>query len=149
MLGNLRLYAYAGLAAAAIALGLWYHHAVYQSGYKAAIAQYEKAQAIADAKHAKELQEASHANDAEIAKLKLDLVSRPIPAVRLCARPHLPGAATAADGAGARAGNVQPVPEGDSGLRAEPGPDISELLGLLALRADQVSADLREEQAVH
>ena len=44
--------------------------------------------------------------------------------------------------ASASAGNVQPVPSGDS-----VGPDIGPMLGLLARRADEVSATLREFQS--
>lgn len=48
---------------------------------------------------------------------------------------------------GTAAANVPAVPGGDSGIRGEEHPDISELLDLLALRADNVSATLREFQS--
>ena len=73
--------------------------------------------------------ETDHSHDQELAELRAYRVSHPEQPVRLCkpatlpaATPRQPGAATA---------DVQPMPTGDSGVRTEPGPDISGLLDLL------------------
>ena len=110
-----------------------------------------KAQAAADiqtAKLAKQADEASHAHDKELADLRYYRVTHPIH-VRVCHDTHgsvpgLPatGSANGSNaGAGPASGDVQPVLTGDNG-----GEDIGPLLDLLANRADQVSAQLREFQ---
>jgi len=77
------------------------------------------------------------------------IANQPPLSVRLCNSPHsgsvVPKAGPAKPGdaaPSAAAGNVQPLPSGDSS-----GPDIGPLLSLLAQRADEVSATLREFQS--
>ena len=82
--------------------------------------------------------------------------THPIGAVRLClvannghsavpqGKAQDPGNA----GTGAGTADVPKVPSGDSsGGAGEAGPDISKLLGLLAVKADTVSSTLREYQS--
>ena len=79
-----------------------------------------------------------------------------LPAVRLCGNPHPRSTIVSATGAtqqgnavpGASSGAVQQVPSGNSsGGAGDAGPDIGNLLSLLAQRADETSAELREFQA--
>lgn len=88
--------------------------------------------------------ETDHTHDQELSDLRAYRASHPVQPVRLCqparvpiAAPRQPGAAT---------GDLQPVSAGDSQLRPEPGPDISGMLELLSIRADEVSAGLRRRQ---
>jgi hypothetical protein len=81
-------------------------------------------------------------------KEALASINQPAVVVRMCSNANsgtvVPSSSAAQPGAapaGAPAGHVQPVPAGDSGGR-----DIGGMLSLLAGRADQVSAALREYQ---
>ena len=95
---------------------------------------------------------AEQAYDKEIATLhNRPPVDQP---VRLClnsgSRPVVPpasGKVAGNAGTSAAPGTIQQVPAGDSGVRPEQGPDLAELLDLLANRADTVSAELREYQS--
>lgn len=125
--------------------GQWRHH----KGYELAQSEYELAAKIEAARHSQELKDAEHVHDGEIADLKAYRDSHPLPVVRLCPRPAVQAPASAGNSAGTTGGDVQPLPNGDSAVRADGNPDIADLLSLFALRADEVSASLREEQAVH
>jgi hypothetical protein len=98
----------------------------------------------------KDTQEVSGAKDvkaAETQNLTQYVAANPIAPVRVC-RTVVQTIAPASPAASAPAADVQPVPSGNTGLRPDVGPDLSGLLNLLALRADAVAADLREQQAV-
>ncbi len=152
-----------GIVAAGAVGAFWlYHHHVYVEGIHAqqvadqrasakvvaqARAETKAAQAQANAAHDAYLQEISHE--------AIAAARHPLPAVRLCLDAHrggfsLPEAgATYPGNAGAStaAGGVPALPGADHPVRSRRGPDISGLLELLAGRADQVSAVLREYQA--
>jgi hypothetical protein len=90
--------------------------------------------------------ETDHSHDQELADLRAYRAQHPVQPVRLCqpapvpiAAPRQPSAAT---------GDVLKMPGPDSGVREEQGPDIGQLLGLLAQRADEVSAGLRRRQVL-
>jgi hypothetical protein len=78
------------------------------------------------------------------------LANLPAPSVRLCVYPHPSGSLVSQTGtaqpgtqsAGSAAGGVQQMPPGNSGGR-----DIGGLLDLLAQRADDTNASLREFQS--
>ena len=78
--------------------------------------------------------------------------ANPVGVVRLCNNPpaaSVPKGTAAKSGTASAApspGAVQPVPSGDSGVRPVPGPDIGQLLNVLADRADEISAKARESQ---
>lgn len=109
-----------------------------------------EASEIAAAKvHQGELHAAHDTHVSEVATDRRDADVAPIVLrLRLNAPAVLAGCAPGA-AAGATAGDIQPVPAGDPGRgpRRE-GPDIGPLLSALALKADLVSADLREQQSV-
>lgn len=137
------------LAVAFAAVAFWGHHK-FNLGYAKARAEWELAQKIEKVRHNQELKDAQHANEQELQSLRAYRDANPIGAVRLCVSPRpVRPAGEAADGAGAPATGIQPVPESDSGVRPDRGgPDIGAMLANLALAADAVSAELREEQAV-
>lgn len=90
--------------------------------------------------------ETDHSHDQELVDLRAYRASHPEQPIRLChssptpiAAQRQPSAATA---------DVLPVLTGDSGVREQPGPDISGLLDLLGARADEVSALLRRRQTL-
>ena len=89
--------------------------------------------------------ETDHSHDQELADLRAYRASHPLEPVRLCITDPLP-TSTAQGQPGTVSTDVQPLPGGNPSVRAEPGPDISSLLNLLALRADEVSAGLRRRQ---
>lgn len=88
--------------------------------------------------------ETDHSHDQELADLRAYRDAHPVRPVRLCQPAAVPSAAPRQ--AGTLNGNVQPVSQGDSGVRSAGGPDISRLLDLLGGRADEVSAALRRRQ---
>ena len=156
------LIAVGAIAAAAVGAFWIYHHHVYVEGIHAqqvadqrasakvvaqARAKTKAAQAAADAAHTAYLQEMSHE--------ALTAARHPLPAVRLCLDAYAggPGAPEAGAahpgnaGPSAAAGRVSQVPGANRPVRPRTGPDIAGLLELLAGRADQVSAVLREYQA--
>ena len=158
----LELLALAGVAAAATGAFWIYHHHVYVQGIHAqqvadqrasakvvaqARAQTQAAEAAAARAHAAYLEEMSHE--------AIAAARRPLPAVRLCLDTYAGGSGVSSAGApnpgnahpGAGARHLPPLPAGDRRLRAAPGPNLADLLGLLAGRGDQVSAELREFQA--
>jgi len=94
----------------------------------------------------KRVVETDHSHDKELADLRAYRAGHPEQPVRLCKSISVPTAAPRQPSADTA--DVQPVSGPDPGIRAEPGPDISELLGLFALRADEVSAGLRRRQAL-
>jgi hypothetical protein len=137
------------LAVTIACVAFWGHHK-YNQGYSKARAEWELAQKIEKVRHDQELKDANHANDQELDNLRAYRDANPVQPVRLCVSPRpVRPAGEAADGAGAPATGIQPVPESDSGVRPDgSGPDIGTMLATLALAADAVSAELREEQAV-
>ncbi len=158
------LIAVGAIAAAAVGAFWIYHHHVYVEGIHAqqladqrasakvvaqARAETKAAQAAAAAAHAAYLQEMSHE--------ALTAARHPLPAVRLCLDAYAGGAGVPEAGTshpgnahpGTPGGRVSQVPEANRPVRPRTGPDIAGLLELLAGRADQVSAVLREYQARH
>lgn len=88
--------------------------------------------------------ETDHSHDQELSDLRAYRTSHPVQPMRLCqpirvpiAPPRQPGAAS---------GDIQQVSGSTDQLQPEQHPDIGQLLGLLALRADEVSAGLRRRQ---
>ena len=156
------LIAVGAIAAAAVG-GFWiYHHHVFVEGIHAqqvadqrasaklvakARAETKAAQAQANAAHDAYLQEVSHE--------AIAAARHPLPAVRLCLNAHDSGSGLSQAssphpgnaGASAAAGGVPALSGANHSVRSGRGPDISGLLELLAARADQVSAVLREYQA--
>lgn len=88
--------------------------------------------------------ETDHSHDKELSDLRAYRAAHPVHPVRLCLPASVPAAAPRQPGAAAA--DLQPVPGPDPGIRPEPGPDLSELLGLLALRADEVGASYRRRK---
>lgn len=152
---------YLGLILAVIAGGAWYHHKLIAEGVakQQAIDSAASAKLIAKtAEQTAELQarasQAEQAFDKERNDNQNYRDSHPIEPVRLClstvsriivsqGEQRHPGNA----GAGASTPDVSKMPAGDSSGGGRPGPDIANLLDLLASRADSVSAVLREFQA--
>lgn len=149
------------IAALAIGFALYHHH-VLDQGIKAQQAADQRASAKVEAQAAIATQAAQDAANRaeesyreEIASNAAAAVSAPLPVIRLCINtdvgsPGVPQTSTAYTGnAGASTASprVQQMPAGNTGLRQNAGPDISELLGLLARRADDGSAVTREFQA--
>ena len=160
----LELIAVGAIAGGAVGAFWIYHHHVYVEGIHAqqvadqrasakvvaqARAETKAAQAAAGAAHAAYLQEMSHE--------AIAAARHPLPAVRLCLDAYAGGAGVPEAGTshpgnahpGTPGGRVSQVPGADHSVRPRRGPDISRLLELLAGRADQVSAVLREYQARH
>lgn len=141
---------------------LYWHHKTLEEGIAKQIAvdnaatlkvQQQAAAETAALQAKADTAETTHAQ--EIAALSAQLNS-PSDPVRLCLTSHAGGSGLPQTGApnaqhasaGAAAGSVQPMPQGNSsGGGRTAGPDISSLLGLLAFQADTVSAQLREYQS--
>jgi hypothetical protein len=141
--------------AALVALGLYWHHRIYESGVNAvkqadaaALDAARTAAKIESDRLAKTAQDASHAHDKELADLRYYRATHPVH-VGVCGNanhslPGVPGSTEAHSGhagSGSPSGNVQPLPSGDSGSD-----DIGPMLELLAGRGDKLSAQLREYQ---
>ena len=91
--------------------------------------------------------ETDHSHDQELSDLRAYRAAHPEQPVRLCVTKRLPERSPEGrPGAGLPV--VQPVSGSDPGIRSDAGPDISELLGFLALRADEVAAGLRRRQVL-
>ena len=151
------------IAIAAVAGGIWYwQHARFEQGIatQQAADAAQRQQLEADTiKKTAELQTkatlAEQAYDKERNDNAAYIGGHPIQPVRLCiaadnSRPIVPAAGASHSGnesprSGAAA--IQPLPSGDSGGGSRAAaPDIGNLLELLAARADDVSASLREFQ---
>lgn len=89
---------------------------------------------------------AEKTREEELAALRAYRDAHPVGDVRLCLTPLTVSRPGKADTGGTAAGNVLPVPAPDSGVRPEQGPDVGQLLELLAGKADAVSAQLRADQ---
>ena len=151
---------YGGAIALLIIFGLHYHHKVLAEGIAAQKAADDKASAALiqqTAKQTAELQAKATMAEQAYDKEHQAILDQPsLPAVRLCGNPHPRSTIVSATGAtqqgnavpGASSGAVQQVPSGNSsGGAGDAGPDIGNLLSLLAQRADETSAELREFQA--
>jgi hypothetical protein len=138
------------IALAAVAGAVYaYHVHTFNSGVAAEVArvnlqnakvtaQLEGKAATAGALHADE--------DKDLGEFR---TAHPVEPVRLCvAAPSLqtPASVQISVATPAIGSDVQSVPAGNSGVRAEAGPDISGLLEALAARADQIAAQARELQ---
>jgi hypothetical protein len=151
------------IVVAAVAGGIWYwqHHLVQEgiNTQRAADAIATRQLEAATAQKTADLQAQATAAKEAYEKEHFDNLnyrdSHPLQPVRLCiATSHsgsvMPQTGVAHSGnasSGTAAANVPAVPDGNSGGGAgAAGPDISELLGLLAAKADNVSAVLREYQ---
>jgi hypothetical protein len=136
-----------------VALGVFW---VLHSRFEAGIAAQKQADSVAAAAQLQEAENRAHTAELSYAKehqANLDFMrDHPIGDVRLCVTTvaKLPASPSHAGNAkaGAPAADVQTVPGGDSGggPRAA-GPNIGDLLSLLADRADDVSGVLREYQS--
>jgi hypothetical protein len=139
------------IALALAAGGVWlWHYETYQSGVKAEVAKVEATQAKVTAALTAKANTAEHSHDQELNDLRTYRAADPVQPVRLCLpTPGLQATPAKLDSgtAVASAGVVQPVPSGDTGVRAGAGPDISGLLETLAARADQITAQARELQS--
>ena len=150
---------YGGLIVLLIVLGIHEHHKILAEGIAEQKAADDKATAVlvaASAKQTAELQAKATMAEQAYDKEVNSLTSLPVPSVRLCIYPHagsgvLSQAGTLKPGAqstGAPAGNIQSVPSGNTGSGGgAAGPDIGGMLSILSLRADEVSAALREFQS--
>jgi hypothetical protein len=144
---------YIAAISALLAGGVYLHHEIYESGVKAEVAKVEKQAAKETAALQVKATAAEHSHDAEIADLQAYRTAHPEQSVQLClntaapVRPEI-SAESGASGAGSAASGIQQVPARDSGSgQGRAGPDIGGMLELLAARADQVSAQVREFQA--
>lgn len=151
---------YCGLLVAVIAGGFWYHHKLIGEGIAEQRLADDRASATLAANTAKQTAElqvrattAEQAYDKERADTQNYRDSHPLQPVRLCVDSHnrgsiVPkaGAANSGDaGTSTAAKDLHDVPSGDnSGREGAAGPDISGMLELLASKADDVSAVLRE-----
>jgi hypothetical protein len=139
------------LALAAVAGGVWlWHYETYQSGVKAEVAKVEAQQAKTTAIMTAKATAAEHSHDQELNDLRDYRAAHPELSVRLCvptARLQATPAVAVSVSTAAAPGVVQPVPAGDTGVRAGQGPGIFGLLDALAARADQVTAQARELQS--
>lgn len=144
-----RLFIIGAVVAGIVGGGFYLHHKWYAEGAAAVKAADAKVLAAQIAKDQLAINSAEHANDAELAKLQSYVTAVPVPPVRLCLNTTHSGAVPSASkpSASAPAAAVLPVSAGDSAVRADVGPDISSLLSALALKADEVSAELREYQS--
>lgn len=151
---------YGSLIILLIILGLHYHHKVLAEGIAEQKAADDKATAVLTAQTAKQTAElqarATMAEQAYDKEHQAILDQPPVQPVRLCLNSHNSGPVVSKAGAtnqgnataGASTAGVQSVPSGDSsGGTGTAGPDISDLLNLLAQRADDTSAELREFQS--
>lgn len=139
------------IALALAAGGVWlWHYETYQSGVRAEVAKVEAIQAKVTASLTAKANTAEHSHDSELNDLRTYRDQHPTADVRLCVPTpsvQAPQTVTQRGSAAPSTGSLQPVPAGDSGVRAEPGPNISGLLEALAARADQVTAQARELQS--
>ena len=154
---------YGGLIVAILAGGMWYHHKLITEG----VAEQKTADTIASdklqaeaAKETADLQTkatmAEQSYEKEAAANADYRSIHPDQPVRLCISTITRGGIVSSIGSahsgnestGAAAANVPKVPDGNSSSGAgTAGPDIGGLLGLLAVKADDVSAELREFQS--
>lgn len=128
---------------------LWYRSHLITEGENRKVAEDNKAVSIQKAQDDKILKEAENTHGKELQNLKADVSIHPLPPVRLCvissgglSEKGLP------TNTGSIGGAVPEVPSGDNQVRGDGGSDISGMLDLLAQRADRLSADARELQAV-
>ena len=156
-----RIAAYAALVLSIFFGGVYVEHRFAASRYEALELKVDNeriaAQAAADKKTV-ELQAQADKAHADYEKTQADLKdyvdSHPVGDVRLClSAAPLP----AAGKAGAKPGTeptgtgpttVSTMPSGDSGVRQDVGPDISDLLGLLADKAADVANQLKEQKEI-
>lgn len=140
-----------------------YHRAVLDKGIEEQQAADAKASQVLQQKAAQktaaladQADKAEHAHDDELKELAAYRSSHTAQPVRLCLNsdgggvgvPQSAGIVVSHAGTGTAGISVQHVSGGNhSGGVGQAGPDISSLLGTLAARADQVSAELREFQA--
>ena len=150
---------WAGAVVLLILVGLHEHHKILAEGIAEQKAADDKATAVlvaASAKQTAELQAKATMAEQAYDKEVNSLTSLPVPSVRLCIYPHagssiVPQAGalkSGAQNAGTAAGTIQSVPSGNPGSGSgAAGPDIGGMLSILSLRADEVSAALREFQS--
>lgn len=140
------------IALALVGGAVWYsYHYVYENGVADEVARV-KAQAAKDTIALQEkANTAEHSHDNEILALQQYRTSHPEQPVRLCiSHPVRPASPTQprAESPAAGAAVVQPVPGGDSGVRADgDSPDISGMLSALAASSDTTLATARECEA--
>src|ERR1700761_4448292 len=153
-----RIAAYAALVLVIFFGGVYLEHKLSDARYEALELKDAKAaaqaQAKADAEQAELISKANTAEanyETEHNALLAYAAANPLTGVRLCIPSTAKVPATGSVIPGAKGpdptpGAVLQVPSGDSGIRQEPGPDIGNLLGILADKADELSAKAREQQ---
>ena len=150
---------YGGAIVLLLLVGLHYHNKLLAEGIAEQKAADTQAAVILEKQTADKTAElqaratmAEQAYDKEVNSLS----SVPVPVVRLCVYPHSGGSVVSqagsaqpgAQSASAAAGNIQPMPSGNSGSGSgAAGRDIGPLLGALARAADRSDAALREYQS--
>ena len=160
---SIKDYVYLAIITGVIAGGMYWHHKIYDEGIAKQVALDKAASAKLQAETSAEtaaLQEKANAAETtyqqQIAELTAYHAAHPDQPVRLCLDPHASGTGlpqTAAAhpkhaGSGSPGTPIQSVSDTNhSSGGGAVGPDISTMLGLLAARADQVSAELREYQS--
>lgn len=151
---------YGGLIVLLIVFGIHEHHKILAEGIAEQKAADDKATAVLVANTTKQTAElqakATMAEQAYDKEHQAILNQPPVQSVRLCLNAHpsnsvVPktgGQVDGNQGIGATPVGVQQVPAGNSsGGSGAVGPDIAGLLNLLGARADEVSAELREDQS--
>lgn len=142
-LSQIRLYAYAAIALAIA--GLLAHDHWMSRRYRAASADRAQLTATLAAERKANIAEVAHVQeDATTIKFR---ANDPLHG-GLCVKPNLQAAATKQvnGGPGAAPADIQPMPAGDPEASGPGNPDVRHLLDVLAGRADEVSARLREWQ---
>ena len=149
---------YGGLIVVLILLGFHVHNKLIAEGIAKQKAADDAAMAVLVAnttKQTAELQAKATMSEQAYDKEINTVDNLPAPSVRLCVYPHASGSVVSQTGAaqpGAKsastiAGGIQQVPPGNnSGGQPTAGPDLGGMLSLLAQRADETSAALREFQ---
>lgn len=141
--------AYVFAILALLGVFFWYRTHLINIGEDRILQANAKAVAAQKAVDTTILKEAQSAHERELQNLNTAAAIKPLPPVRLCVVTSggLPEKGLPTN-PGASGGGVPQVPSGDSQVRSDGGADISGLLDLLAQRADKLSADARELQAV-
>lgn len=141
--------AYAAAALALWGVWTWHGHERYVQGSKDTRALYEDAAARGAADHAKEMIHAREDREAEVAGVRAWAIAHSIGPVFLRSSPTVVQVGGPADAScGTLAGDIQRVPAGDPAAGEGGSTDVGPMLQLLVDRADETSADLREQQAV-
>lgn len=142
--------AYVFAILALVGVFFWYRGYLITKGENRIIEADAKAVAAQKAEDATILKEAQTAHEHELQNLQADAAIHPLPPVRLCiVSPSSLSEKGLSANTSPSGGGVPEVPSGDNSVRTgHEGRDISGMLDLLSQRADRLSADARELQAV-